>query len=150
MKLPIDIYSPDTLSATIFELTAHVGRLRDAHARKAQAPAPSPALTHILELLDADDANISTLEKLRKDLEAHLLKAPVAHLTLPTLPGNAIKRELTRWFRTNITPEILLTFTARGDIGGGIVVQTGSHVYDLSFKRLLIANKARLTEIANV
>ena len=150
MKLPIDIYSPDALSATIFELTTHTGRVRDAHVSNATKPAPSPALAHILELFELEDPTTATLEKLGKDLEAHLLRAPVAHITLAALPGNATKRDLTTWFRTHISPEVLLTFTARADLGGGIVVQAGSHVYDFSFKRLLLANKARLAEIANV
>ncbi|HEU5187768.1 MAG TPA: hypothetical protein VFT87_04675 [Candidatus Saccharimonadales bacterium] len=154
MKLPVDMYSPDSLSATIFELTSFIAVLRNAQTRSKNgrfvAPEPSSALNHVLDLLNADSTNMSALEKLNKDLEKHLLSAPVAHITLASLPGSAIKRELTAWFRTNISPEVLLTFTARTDIGGGIVVQAGSHIYDFSFKRLLLANKARIAEIAHV
>lgn len=154
MKLPVDVYSPDSLSATIFELTTFLGLLRDAETRgkggRVTPVAPSPALAHVLDLLGADSASLDTLEKLNKDLEKHLLEAPVVHIILAALPGSAIKRELTTWFRDNINPEVLLTFTARTDIGGGIIVQAGSHMYDFSFKRLLVANKSRIAELANV
>lgn len=152
MKLPVDIYSPDSLSATLFELSTYVSNLRDAgvRAKNGAKPEPPAALAHVLDLLDTDPTNLEKLEKLSKDLEAHLLKAPVVRVTLAALPGNAMKRQITSWFRSQISSDVLLTFVARADIGGGIVVQAGSHVYDFSFKRLLVANKARLAEIANV
>lgn len=152
MRLPTDIYSPDSLSATLFELSTYTSKLRDAGVRGKSSAAPEApaALAHVLDLFNIDSTDLKSLEKLSKDLEAHLLKAPVVHITLAALPGNAMKRQLTDWFRASVSPDVLLTFTARTDIGGGIVLQAGSHVYDFSFKRLLVANKARIAEIANV
>jgi hypothetical protein len=41
-------------------------------------------------------------------------------------------------------------FAIRSDIGGGMLLQAGSHFYDYSFRDRLLANKSRLMEIASV
>ncbi|HSE60799.1 MAG TPA: hypothetical protein VLA88_00735, partial [Candidatus Saccharimonadales bacterium] len=64
-------------------------------------------------------------------------------------PANrTLKRQLTVWFRTQIHPLSLLTFTFRTDIGGGIILQAGSHMYDYSFRAVILDNKQRLMEFA--
>lgn len=154
MKLPIELYSPDTLSFTIMELSRFASDLRDANARgkngQAQLPDPPEALAHILEIMKVAPGDAESVEALRRSLEQYLLKSPTVHIILAAAPSSAIKRQLAEWFRSQINPDILLTFTVRSDIGGGIVVQAGSHLYDFSFKRILLGNKARIAEIANV
>lgn len=153
MKLPPELYSPDTLSFAIMELSHYSGALRDyaARATAGHAPQPQPpeVLAHILDILDVPN-DLEAIENLRKNLEQHLLKAPTVHLILAAFPSSAVKRQLAQWFRAEISNDILLTFAVRSDIGGGIVVQAGSHLYDFSFKRTLLSNKARISEIANV
>lgn len=153
MTLPVTIYSPDQISAALLELNTYQAALRDAVVRQnkgtsATLPEPGHLLAALIASaeLDAQDAN--ALADLRKTLETLLTKAPVVHLTLAALPNSSFKQQLTSWFRTEISPDILLTFAVRSDIGGGVVLSVGSHVYDFSFKRQLLANKHRIAEIA--
>lgn len=154
--LPDEIYSPDQLSVLIMDINDYQGALRDQIARekvksklKTEAPEPSAHLQAVLEVIGLDKVTPYNLDELRKALTEILSKARVAHVTLADLPNLAIKKKITSWFRQEISPNMLLTFSVRTDIGGGAVIQTGSHVYDFSFRNLLIANKSKLAEIAN-
>lgn len=154
MKLPVDIYSPDQLSALILEVGGYSGRLRDAAVRaktgsgQVSLPEVPDLLAQLLEESGIKPNDTTAIDGLRKELEEKLKKSPVVHLMLAAHPTAAIKRQFTTWFRTEINPEILLTFAVRSDIGGGLILQAGSHVYDFSFKRRLLANKKRIAEIA--
>lgn len=151
MNLPTDVYSPDQVSLLTMDLRTYIDALRDTAVRaskgtrKATAqPETSPLVRSILEA-----SPDSTPEELLKDLEALLKTAPIIHLTLAAMPSNDMKHQLVTWFRTQINPSTLVTFTQRRDIGGGVIVRAGSRLYDLSFKRRLLDNKQRIAELAN-
>ncbi len=152
--LPNNVYSPDQVSTVILDLNTYQGELRDSLARektkskKTETPEPTALLEDVLDAAGIDHPTPDLLEALRKVLETMLAKAPVAHITLAALPRLPIKTKFAAWFRQEISPSMLLTFAVRTDIGGGAVVQTGSHVYDFSYRNLLMANKAKLAEIA--
>lgn len=153
MDLPVDVYSPDQLSELLLQLQDVAGVVRGAAARKSADTEPvtlSPELEQLLTLnkITVDDAN--ALDELGKQIQATLDKAPAVHVMLAAMPGRAIRRQLTTWFRTQVNPFTLITFAARSDLGGGAIVQAGSHLYDLSFRRTILDNKKRLTEIAGV
>lgn len=155
LPLPDDVYSPDQMSVAILELSDYQNALRDAlvhttagSKKPTETPEPSAHLASLASSANIDLQNAAALDTLRKQLELLLRKAPVAHITLAAVPSLTIKRKLVAWFRQEISPYMLLTFTARTDLGGGIVVQAGSHLYDFSFKRQLLANKQKITEIA--
>ena len=154
LNLPVDLTSPDQLSATSMELTDYLSRLRDARVRAKtsgsdqQLPDMSHLLTDLLQISNVDPEDSAALEDLRSQLDTLLTKAPVVHLTLAGLPGRTVKRQITLWFRTEINPLTLLTFAARADLGGGVVVYAGSHVYDYSFRRHILDNKKRISELA--
>jgi hypothetical protein len=153
LRLPVDVYSVEQLSSLIAELREHASAVRSATVRakvserRQEVPAPSPLLTSLLHgtTTKVDDATAS--EALLKDLETLRKKAPIAHITLAALPTRTIKRQLVVWFRAEIHPYALLTFAMRSDIGGGLILQVGSHIYDLSFRQQLLANKQRISEI---
>jgi hypothetical protein len=153
--LPDEIYSPDQLSMLIMDINDYQSALRDQVARartksklKTEMPEASAHLQSVLEAIGIDKITPDGLDALRKALTEILSKACVAHVTLAALPNLTIKKKVASWFRQEISPNMLLTFSVRTDIGGGAVVQAGSHVYDFSFRNLLIANKAKLAEIA--
>lgn len=156
IALPIDVYSPDQLSGLVAELQSYRGRLRDAAVRaktaKSKGAVVAPVISEeLMSLLrksgvTADDGD--ALDTAHKELQKILKKAPVMHITLAALPNKTLKRQLTVWFRTQINPNSLLTFAARSDIGGGLMLQAGSHFYDYSFRERILANKKRLMEIA--
>ena len=154
LHLPVDLYSPDQLSAVILELHDYIGALRDRAAReKVGASAPEEPL-HVSALLlgalhgaDVKKGDIRAAEVLLGALKLLRDKAPVVHVTLAGLPNRTMKRQLTVWFRTQIHKHALMTFAMRTDIGGGIVLRAGSHVYDFSLKQVLLSNKNKISEI---
>lgn len=156
VHLPVDVFSPDQLSGLIAELHTYRGKLRDAAVRakttksKAVLPELHEGLKNLLTSSGVKPDDLTGLEALNKELDGVLKAAPVMHLTLAAGAGRTLKRQLTVWFRTQIHPHSLLTFATRSDIGGGMMLQAGSHFYDFSFRDRLLANKSRLTEIASV
>lgn len=153
MNLPVDVYSPDQLSELLLQLQDVAGVVRGAAARKDAEHEPltlSPELEQLLTVNKVAVDDVAALEALGKEVVATLDRAPAVHVLLAAMPGRVIRRQLVTWFRTQVNPLTLLTFAARSDLGGGAIVQAGSHLYDLSFRRTIIDNKKRLTEIAGV
>jgi hypothetical protein len=153
ISLPVDMYSTDQLSAVMLELRDYCNVLRDTSARKKithaaeEVPHVSALLLGVLHGAGIRAGNYDDAEGLLKELESLRSKAVVAHVTLAALPTRTLKRQLTVWFRAEIHPSAFLTFVMRSDIGGGIIVQMGSRLYDFSFREVLLNNKARIGEI---
>ncbi len=157
LRLPIDLYSTDQLGAAMLELHDHVSALRNSSVKaKAAGNKARPDAPHVSALLlgifhgagVAPDDRVAS-EALLHALELVRNKAPIAHVTLPALPNRTLKRQLTVWFRAEIHPHTFLTFATRSDIGGGLILQIGSHTYDFSFRQQLLGNKHRIAEIYN-
>jgi hypothetical protein len=155
IRLPLDLYSPEQLSAVIIEFRGYIGELRDTAVRAkalhatAGAPHASALLMGVMHESGVNATDQPEAEKLLKELEAVRDKAPAAHLMMAALPNRDLKRKLTEWFRTEIHPFALLTFATRADIGGGFILQAGSHVYNYSFREQLLTHKHRIAEIYN-
>lgn len=153
LQLPTDLYSPDQLGAIIIELRGVVGELRDGNlrARGRQLPPEvaqtSVLLTGVMHNAGVSAHDVGAAENLLAQLQALRPKLPVAHLTLADLPSRALKRRLTEWFRSQIHPNMLVTFAVRADIGGGIIVQGGSRLYDFSFRQHVMQNRQRIGEL---
>lgn len=153
LVLPPDTYSPDQLSELLLELQDLLTAIRDNSVRGKDGAEPlvlSAELTQLLAENKINTEDAPAIELLTKDIQTVLQEAPTARMLLAAAPGRPLKRQIVAWFRTEIHPLMLVTFTARSDLGGGAIVQVGSHLYDLSFRRSIIDNKSRLTEIAGV
>lgn len=156
VRLPIDIYSPDQSSGLLLALHEYIEAVHQAavKAKVENQSVPRPEMPTAVESLatgsGVDVTNLQALDELYKQLDAALQKAPTMHLTVSAIPGRTFKRQMTVWFRTQIHPMTLLTFSARSDIGGGIVLQAGSRLYDYSFRQRILANPKRIGELANV
>jgi hypothetical protein len=151
------VFSPGQLSEIVAELQSYRGKLRDSAVRakatkskNTELPDLSEWLTNLLHTSGVKPDDSSGLEAAYKELQAILKNAPVMHVTLAAPAGRTLKRQLTVWFRTQVHPNSLLMFAIRSDIGGGMLLQAGSHFYDYSFRDRLLANKSRLMEIASV
>lgn len=156
VRLPADLYSPEQLGAIIIELRSNISALRDASVRAKATNSEVTAPGHTSALLmgamhgaNTKATDMAGLEKLLKELEGIRDKAPAVHLMMAALPNRDLKRKLTEWFRAHIHPYAMLTFATRADIGGGLVIQAGSHVYDYSFRQQILGNKQRISEIFN-
>src|SRR5690349_14712556 len=115
--------------------------VRDTAARNLPSPEPPSGLTHVFSAMSVKPGSLEELEQVKNQFKIFLEKSPVVNVILSTTPNSTIKQQLTSWFRQQISPNILLNFAARSDIGGGVVLQVGSKVYDLSFKKALLENK---------
>jgi len=154
VNLPTDVYSPDQLSELTMELRGYIGALRDTAIRNRSTTvageAALPKMSALLKLIFENVSGTMTPEEVLRELEMQLKNAPTAHVLLAAQPSKDLKRQIVLWFRVEVHPSVLLTFSERRDIGGGIVIRAGSHIYDFSFKRRILDNKNRIMEIAGV
>lgn len=97
--------------------------------------------------LDLKKANLADLEELTDAVERNLQQSIEIHITLPDLPQADIKSNFANWFRNNISPKILLNFSADSGLAGGMVVRTRNHIYNFSLSRQLWQQRALIPEI---
>ncbi len=154
LKLSTGMYSPDHVGIALWELDRHIAYLRDASTRATVSKQGSEESVHLSAFLlgilssagvAADD--LGKLESLQTQLETVRSSAPVVHVVLAALPSRSLKDRLVEWFRDNIHQQALITFAARGDIGGGFLLRVGSKQYDFTFRGQLLENKHRIAEI---
>lgn len=159
VSLPVDVYNPDQLNLLIIELHNLASKARSKVARSKvhkttaatdDEPELSVELANLLKANKVADDDVAKLDDLHKAVDAALKAAPVVHVTLAGMASRLLKREITVWFRSRIHPHTLLTFAARSDIGGGIVLSAGSHAYDFSYRQMILANPSRLGELIGV
>lgn len=148
--LPNELYSPDLINLAIIELDRYASKVRDAETRKEIPPQPPSGLARVFATMAVSPSSPEDLDMLKSQLKNFLEKSQVVNIILSSIPSTSVKYQLTTWFRQQINPNLLINFSARADIGGGIIVQIGSRIYDFSFKSSLIANKAKIAELANV
>lgn len=148
--LPRELYSPDLVNLAILELDRFISQVRTSSAAGKAMPAPSSGLGLVFDALQINPKNLQELESLKNNLDQLLNSAQVVNIILPQTASNNIKYLLSDWFRKNIGENILLNFSARSDVGGGAIIQAGSRIYDFSFKKVLLANKTRISGLANV
>lgn len=155
LQLPDTFYSPEHIGQAIQTIEVLLGKLRDQTTQQhvggnvvTQITSIPEPLRSLLETRTAGSENSETLEALRQELIQYRDSAPVVRLTLANWPSEVTKQRLIRWFR-GVRPEVLLTFTVRTDICGGVIVQTGSRRYDLSYRELLLQNRHKIAELAH-
>lgn len=158
MKLKLDpsVASPQDLQALIAELHNYA-RWYGANAIKKQVharrPAPdqpelSPAAKAVLRAWCTDNPlSRASIDMLTTRLEHFLETAKVMTITLAAPPTGGIKKLLTGWCRDNITPDVLVRFEFNQNILGGLVVRYGSRIYDWSFRRQILAERAKFPEV---
>ena len=156
LKLPADVYSPDQLGIVLWELGDVTSKLRTAETRAAvtkdevhgqREVHTSALLLNVLQAAGVSARDHKALEQLAEEIKAIREQAPTVHMMLAALPNRAMKRLIVEWFRRELHPQLLLTFAARGDIGGGFILRAGSKQYDFSFRARILENKQRLVEI---
>lgn len=150
VAIPNELYSPDLINLALFELDRYTSAVRNAEARTMSTPEPPTGLARVFTAMSVNPGNLQDLEDLKTQLKAYLEKSPTVNVILSSQPNNSVKQQITQWFRQQISPNILLNFSVRSDIGGGVIVMAGSRIYDFSFKSALLANKSKIAELANV
>jgi hypothetical protein len=155
MKLTLDdaISSPQDLKGLMQELHEYSGWLMHEEIKQraggkstAEKPVLSKAAKASLQSLDGD-ITPENLDKLVAELDKFSKNADHLTITLAAPATGAIKAELVAWCRQNIAPELLVSFNFNSTLLGGMVVRHGSRLFDWSWRRQILANGSRFTEV---
>lgn len=156
LTLPSNIWSPEDLRELISNLKQYATWLAgysirqrvSSPGRADEPPALSATAVSMLhELQDRHALTQASVDKLIADLEAIEVVAPRIHFTFAAAPSNGLKRAFVGWCRSNISHDILVGFGFNTTILGGMVVRYGSHIFDWSFRRQLLASRDRFPEV---
>lgn len=156
-KLPDTITSADQIMAFVENLSdyqSYIRKLNVAARVKVDKPAnlESPSMPiELVNFLKAqfgdEEVTITRLEEIKtffKDVKAN---SPSVHIMMAFAPTMSERAEMAHWFRANIDPNILLSFTQNSDVIGGLLVRTRTKIFDMSFRTVLLAGRARLAEL---
>lgn len=155
VKLPDSVCSPDDLTALILETREYAKwyeheliKKRAGSTAKAVPPILSPTTGLFLHGLSQNGSLMrARLEQILSELDAYKKTAPTITLTLAAPATEHVKKTLTAWCRKEISPDLLVSFTYNRTLLGGMVVRYGSHVHDWSFRRQLLNNRVRFSEV---
>lgn len=155
LQLPNSIASMQDLTALILEVREYAKWFSHAvvkmHVNGTQIPKPPSVSEAASELIHTwgtqQQLNQKSLEQLVDTLEDFKRTAASMTITLAAPPPNDLKETLVGWCRKNIAPHILVTFKFNATILGGMVVRYGSHVFDWSFRREILAQRSRFPEV---
>lgn len=157
--LPSDICSPQDLTALILEIREYAKwyeheSIKRRTGSSLQSTPPVLTLTAATYLRSLNQEGAVTPDKLEKTIEAlesYKASAPSITFTLAAPATEQVKKQLTSWVRSNLSPETLVSFEHNRTLLGGIVVRYGSHVHDWSVRRELVNTSVNFSEVlANV
>lgn len=155
LKLPDSIASPQDVTALLLEINEysrwfyHNGIKEKTHTKHVvMPPVLSPAA---LEFIRTGSGNKllsqQVLDSLIQELEKHSTRAPSLTITLAAPPAADLKKTLVAWCRENVAPNILVNFQFNSVLLGGMVVRYGSHIFDWSFRRQILAAREKFPEV---
>ncbi len=155
LKLPDSVVSLQDLQALIVDIKLYAKWYSHAAVKQkldikqtTDMPTASAAASILLNERAAKKAlSPQDLEDLVADLEDFRDNAPQVSITLAAPAAGELKRNLAAWCRDNIEANILVSFSFNSTLLGGMVVRYGSHVYDWSFRRQILANRAKFPEV---
>ena len=157
MKLKLDpsVSSPQDLKTLVLEVReyakwfAHNYIKMRVHAKNTtKAPEISPAASAVIrEWAGGKTPTTKSFDELIATLEAYARTAPLLTITLAAAPTTGLKKTLVGWCRENIAPNILINFQFNSTLLGGMVVRSGSRVFDWSFRRTILAERGRFPEV---
>lgn len=155
IQLPNTVSSQQDLSTLTLEIReyakwfAHNAIKERVHAKNATPP---PTLTPgALELIRAASnkklLSSQDLDQLIAGLEDAKKSAPTITITLAAPATSDIKQRLVGSCRAHIADNALVNFKFNSGLCGGMVIHHGSHVFDWSFRRQILENRAKFTEV---
>ena len=123
-------------------VSALIDRLMAVGRGDLASPVP-PALKREMPALAA------AVEGLFDQVRSNLADAQAMAMYDPVtaLPNRVQRENLVTWFRSNVSPHLLISFVADRNLGGGVVVRTPNRVFDFTWKQQLTVGRAKLAEI---
>jgi len=154
IKLPDSIISRQDLASTIIELRdyskwlSHESIKKQLGSKKAgDKPEISSTVAEIIRNTEADSTKKIT--DIIDALQSIQTTARSIKFTLAAPAPLSLKAVLVKWCRANISPDILVSFDFNSNILGGVVVRYGSRIFDWSFRRQILADKVKFSEVLN-
>lgn len=146
-ELPETLQGPEQIEAALLDL----GRLGDSLRRSKEKTATDDEfLTRAQAILDPLEQEIWTpelIDEVARRLETIKSTAPMVRVTLPGLPSPKLRIELVSWFRKEIHPQVLVSFSLNRLLAGGMVLRAGSSIYDFSFSGALLKQRSKLADM---
>lgn len=156
LTIPLNLHTPEQIEAVLFELDTYIG-LRRRAATKQRAKVTTAATVAPVTWPPELEAVIGSPEVAARLTVAELENCsdqiktwrqfPVVHLILPARPTGQLKTDLVKWFRDQISPQILVKFGVNSSTIGGMVLRTPTRIRDFSFRRRLLGNQKLIPEI---
>ncbi|HSX36865.1 MAG TPA: hypothetical protein VLG13_01965 [Patescibacteria group bacterium] len=155
LQLPDSVSSLEDLKALTTEVRDYARWFNDASIRKrahakhkVESPEISPGASQLLHAWqEKQPLNRDSLDKLITYLKEMETTPHTVTITLaaPAPPG--LKKMLTAWCRENVSSNALVTFEFSSILLGGLVVRYGSHIFDWSFRRQILAASGKFPEV---
>lgn len=146
LKLPATVASSQDLVALIGEVHVYAKwaareliKQRVSAKRGAPQPELSPEASDVIRTWSGNKPlTQASIDSLIKALEDHRKAAPTISITLAAIPSGDVKARLVEWVRKELAADMLINFRVNRNILGGLVVASGSHIFDWSFRRKLL------------
>lgn len=155
LKLPATVSTPQDVTALLLELQqyarwfAHNSIKAELNSKAASKPPilSENALAVVRSSTGKDLLGKQVLDELIAAIETHRTTAATVTITLAAPATADVKKALVGWCRDNIASDILVSFQINTSLLGGLVVRYGSHIHDFSFRRQILMNKQKFTEV---
>jgi len=155
LKLPDSVASPQDVASLIQEIKDYSRWFLHESIKiesKIKHVSKSPELSVgakdlIQEWSNKKPLNQTNLDELINILNNYCSDAPVMTITLAAPVTNSIKETLVAWCRNNLAKNTLVNFQFNTCLLGGMVVRCGSHIFDWSFRRQILANKNNFPKV---
>lgn len=155
LNLPDSVSSIQDLQALIIEVReytkwfSHAAIMKKLNNKKAtNPPAMSPSTIEMLRTwADGKPLTRQSLDLLIIGLDKFKRSADSMTIILAAPATSDIKKQLVSWCRKNISDNILVSFQFNATLLGGMVVRYGSRIFDWSFRRKILANRAQFPEV---
>jgi hypothetical protein len=157
LRLEESVSSPQDLKAVILEIRDYARwfshnsvkrRLNLKAKRMSDEPVVSSAAAALLrEWNTKTPLSQKSLDQLLATLKDFEDTAPQLTITLAAPPAGGLKKTLVAWCRENIAPNVLVNFQFNSTLLGGMVVRSGSRVFDWSFRRQILEARQNFPEV---
>ena len=155
IALPDTIASNQDLTALILDVKdyakwyAHESVKQQVNVATSQHPVElsAVAVEVIRTWSSSEPLTRARLDLLISELEAYQKQAPTITVTLAAPATRGITSKIVGWCRANISSTILVSFDFNATLLGGMVVRSGSHIYDWSTRRMILDNRSKLPEV---
>lgn len=155
LQLPDNVSSPQDLQFLMLEIRQYARWLAHNDVKKRldvkaadDSPVMSPAAIEVIRSwFGKKPISQESLGGLVSELEDFETTAPQLSITLAAAPSGGLKKTLIAWCREHVEPNVLVTFRFNSTLLGGMVVRYGSHVFDWSFRRQILAARGSFPEV---